>query len=372
MKRILIVPLILILCFSIFVGCNNSASSNNESNSGDTNTITQCEHDDLERISNLNESTARYKCKSCGEIQLTTDPDSLPKTYQFSGAISVTIDGNTSEMQVCTNDDLLSILNGGLWETSPSAYVNKYDYSLTVNDIQLLYDSENGVFLHVDNRFLTLKADERRFVNDLLINLFIRQSIPDLNMATLISLVEIYGENVTWDTFAPYYYEEIGSGMYILLYPIVDANYYLLIGGSSPYTSPMYIRLVPTDYPDHSIDIRTESITDFLNIEYSGRDFEPGVILLGLNEAYQGDIRELFPQLEITEVEDIYLKLYEKIVNQPGMDEQIENIRGKIGTEFIIKLTDTTKKAVGIGIASIEGNPLIAYAMPNYVVEPAE
>ena len=160
--------------------------------------------------------------------------------------------------------------------------------------------------------------------------------------------------------------------MYILLYPIVDANYYLLIGGSSPYTSPMYIRLVPTDYPDHSIDIRTESITDFLNIDYSGSDFEPGVILLGLNEAYTGDIRELFPQLEIAEAEDIYLKLYEKIVNQPGMDEQIENIRGKIGTEFIIKLTDTTKKAVGIGIASIEGNPLIAYAMPNYVVEPVE
>ena len=59
--------------------------------------------------------------------------------------------------------------------------------------------SEKGLFEKLTKNF-TPKASafavsqmvERRFINDLLINLFIRQSIPDLNMATLISLVEMF------------------------------------------------------------------------------------------------------------------------------------------------------------------------------------
>ena len=71
MKKRLIALLLLILCFSLFVGCENPLLKNDESTSDNSSANTTCEHDDLERISNLNESTARYKCKNCGE----PDPD---------------------------------------------------------------------------------------------------------------------------------------------------------------------------------------------------------------------------------------------------------------------------------------------------------
>ena len=92
----------------------------------------------------------------------------------------------------------------------------------------------------------------------------IRESIPNLNMATLISLVEINGVGLSWDDLAPYYYAEIDSGLYVREYQI-DAEYYLLIGGESVSTAPMYIYLISKSDPDRSIDVRYESIEDFLN-----------------------------------------------------------------------------------------------------------
>lgn len=190
-----------------------------------------------------------------------------------------------------------------------------------------------------------------------------------LNMATLISLVETYGKDVTWNTFVPFYCEEIGSGLYILRYPIENTDYSLIIGGSSPISSPMYVRLV-SDSGGY-IDIRTDSIEDFINSNNVERDFEPGVILLGLKEQYEGDIRELFPELSIAEVEDTNLKWYEQIKDLPDMEQKIENARSKIGTEFIITLTNNTKEAVLAGVSLIEGNPIVDYVTPNYVVEPS-
>ena len=102
-----------------------------------------------------------------------------------------------------------------------------------------------------------------------------------------------------------------------------------------------------------------------------GGDFEPGVILLGLKEQYEGDIRELFPELSIAEVEDTNLKWYEQIKDLPDMEQKIENARSKIGTEFIITLTNNTKEAVLAGVSLIEGNPIVDYVTPNYVVEPS-
>lgn len=108
----------------------------------------------------------------------------------------------------------------------------------------------------------------------------------------------------------------------------------------------------------------TEAETNVL----AGDDFEPGVILLGLKEPYTGDLNELFPELGIAEVEDINLTWYEQLKDSPDKEEQLESFKNKIGTEFIIILTDTTKEAVLAGIASIESNPIVAYASPNHVV----
>lgn len=86
----------------------------------------------------------------------------------------------------------------------------------------------------------------------------------NLTMRTLKALVERYGEDLTWSSFESYASEDIGSGLYILRYPI-DDNYSLWIGGAGMDESPMYIRLVSEQDTDNYIDVRTESIDDFIN-----------------------------------------------------------------------------------------------------------
>lgn len=72
------------------------------------------------------------------------------------------------------------------------------------------------------------------------------------------------GNDLSWDDFAAYESEEIGSGLYILHYAI-DDNFYLLIGGGSQTDAPMYIRLVRTSDNESYIDIRTDDVQAFLN-----------------------------------------------------------------------------------------------------------
>ena len=93
-------------------------------------------------------------------------------------------------------------------------------------------------------------------------------SIPPLQEPaelTLDKVIELAGkgEELTWSDFEQYKSKEIGSGLYILLYNI-DENYYLLVGGT-PDKKPMYIRLVSAQDETKYIDIRTESISDFIN-----------------------------------------------------------------------------------------------------------
>lgn len=110
----------------------------------------------------------------------------------------------------------------------------------------------------------------------------------------------------------------------------------------------------------------SESTTD----NYIMRDFEPGVILLGLKEPCKKSISELFPSLNIAEIEDIHEKLYNRIKDQPDKKAQSEEIKSKIGTEFVVRLRDTSTDAVLAAIALLENNPIVAYATPNYVINP--
>ena len=88
---------------------------------------------------------------------------------------------------------------------------------------------------------------------------------PNLTLQTLQDLVNRYGENLTWDDFSPYYDTgNIGSGLYILRYPI-DWDYYLLIGGSGMDSPPMYIDLVSGHDTKNFIDVRFDSIDNFIN-----------------------------------------------------------------------------------------------------------
>lgn len=71
------------------------------------------------------------------------------------------------------------------------------------------------------------------------------------------------GDKLSWEDFQTYDGgKDIGSGLYIKLYPI-DDKYELLIGGGSLKESPMYINLSNKD-TKKSIDIRHDDIDEFI------------------------------------------------------------------------------------------------------------
>jgi len=85
---------------------------------------------------------------------------------------------------------------------------------------------------------------------------------PKLTMEKLKELSQ-KGENLSWQDFSSFTSKDIGSGLHILKYDI-NNDYYLLISGGNITEKPMYIRLVKTSEEGKYIDIRTESIADFI------------------------------------------------------------------------------------------------------------
>ena len=69
-------------------------------------------------------------------------------------------------------------------------------------------------------------------------------------------------DKLTWEDFQPYESKDLGSGLYIKLYPI-DDKYELLIGGGSLTKEPMYINLVDKS-TKKSIDIRQDDVDEFI------------------------------------------------------------------------------------------------------------
>ncbi len=92
-------------------------------------------------------------------------------------------------------------------------------------------------------------------------------SLSQVEKLTLEKVKELAakGEDLSWSDFEQYETKgDIGSGLYIFYYDI-DENYYLLIGGGGKNIPPMYIHLCSQADKSAFIDIRTESIDDFIN-----------------------------------------------------------------------------------------------------------
>jgi len=70
--------------------------------------------------------------------------------------------------------------------------------------------------------------------------------------------------------------------------------------------------------------------------------FAPGRILLGLKEPLGSSLDELFPELNIAEYCDVDEKVYNQIKDIPMLKEQAEEYRSRIGTNFMIVLTEKT------------------------------
>lgn len=89
--------------------------------------------------------------------------------------------------------------------------------------------------------------------------------IGNSNILTLEIIKELSKkrDKLSWEDFQTYESIEMGSGLYIKLYPIND-KYELIIGGGSLTKSPMYINLV-NKATEKSIDIRQDDVADFIN-----------------------------------------------------------------------------------------------------------
>jgi len=90
------------------------------------------------------------------------------------------------------------------------------------------------------------------------------QKIVQSNKLTIEAVKSLAkkGDNLSWDDFKSYGGNEIGSGLYIMAYPI-NNKYELLIGGGSPQESPMYVNLFNKSTRKY-IDIRHEDIDKFI------------------------------------------------------------------------------------------------------------
>lgn len=84
----------------------------------------------------------------------------------------------------------------------------------------------------------------------------------------IISLSLEKAEEITWTDFEDYCGEDVGSGLYIMKYPIAEREgMYLLVGGGSMEEKPYYVRLF-CEETEEVVDIRSEefrtAMEDFL------------------------------------------------------------------------------------------------------------
>ncbi len=85
---------------------------------------------------------------------------------------------------------------------------------------------------------------------------------PYLTITALKELVAAHGDDLSWEHFSAFQSREVGSGLYILYYPI-DEICHLLIGGV-PTDAPMYIRLRSEADHDKWIELPSGDIDAFL------------------------------------------------------------------------------------------------------------
>ncbi len=83
----------------------------------------------------------------------------------------------------------------------------------------------------------------------------------ELTLEKVLELSE-KGESLTWEDFAAYPYQEVGSGLHIRLYSI-DDTFDLMICGPHSEEAPWYIYLGDKEHDRH-IDIRTGDVAAFI------------------------------------------------------------------------------------------------------------
>ena len=100
--------------------------------------------------------------------------------------------------------------------------------------------------------------------------------------------------------------------------------------------------------------------------------YRPGQVIVKLKTPYLGETpEELFPELDIAEIKDLYAPIYENAKNLPQVDpEKLEELRKDIGTMYLVKLTEETKESVLDAIELLKSNSYVKYASANAILQP--
>ncbi len=165
------------------------------------------------------------------------------------------------------NDDNLNRNNSNALELIPS-------YTFDINDTTIsLYEIEPDLIkLHhkleneVQYRYYT-KNDIYTEFTELLTDVQNKadEGLNKISIDDLIMLSE-KGEDLSWEDFEEFSYVDIGSGRYIYEYNINEAFGFVISGGSTSI-SPDFMSLYAKTGkdPEPSIDIRYESVNDFVS-----------------------------------------------------------------------------------------------------------
>ena len=97
--------------------------------------------------------------------------------------------------------------------------------------------------------------------------------------------------------------------------------------------------------------------------------FEQNVVIVGFKDGYEGaPLTELFPELKILKIEDVYEPVYTLNKDDPKVNQKkLEKLRQRIGKELVVTLQSKTKESVLNAVDILEKHPYIAYAQPSYI-----
>lgn len=178
------------------------------------------------------------------------------------------------------------------YETPISSYIGFGKYRLD-GDILTIEDNRVNRFRLEDERLVWLAEGSDNFTFVKLTDgaTFRLDTSPRVRQLTLddVRALAQKGETLTRADFEPYACEEVGSGLYVLSYPI-DETFDFLIGSASPDAEPMYFYLRNRDV-NAWIDIRTQDVEGFI-AAYTGAEVltEPPVLEIS---AYRAGVRAL-------------------------------------------------------------------------------
>jgi hypothetical protein len=148
----------------------------------------------------------------------------------------------------------LLILNGS-WGNPLKEYTNivlSDRADLTLNEVNTAMASSSTVYIKSIGRFKNLFFNYKARASN----------IDNLTLDDVKNLGD-KGDSITMKDFSKYKFTDIGSGLYIMKYPI-NSNYFLLVGSATLEGKPNYVLLEHIS-TGTSIDIRTDDINEFLS-----------------------------------------------------------------------------------------------------------